>query len=69
MGEIMLYCHSERSIGCTTRGIGCLQILRSAKNAELRMTKSPSIFEEILFCIAQNDMSAIYKSGKTINYA
>jgi hypothetical protein len=44
----MLLCHSERSEeSVVPRSIGCLQILRSAKNAELRMTESPSIFEGI----------------------
>jgi len=41
----MLPCHSERSEESCR--IGCLQILRSAKNAELRMTESPLIFEGI----------------------
>ncbi len=46
VGKIMLRCHSERSEESCS--IGSLQILRSAKNAELRMTESPSIFEGIL---------------------
>jgi hypothetical protein len=48
----MLLCHSERSEeSVVPRSIGCLQILRSAKNAELRMTESPSIFEGIRFFV------------------
>jgi hypothetical protein len=48
----MLLCHSERSEeSVVPRSIGCLQILRSAKNAELRMTESPSIIEGILLTI------------------
>jgi hypothetical protein len=48
-GEIMLHCHSERSEeSVVPRSIGCPQILRSAKNAELRMTESPLFFEGIL---------------------
>jgi hypothetical protein len=40
--------HLERSEESVVPGsIGCLQILRSAKNAELRMIKSPLIFEGI----------------------
>jgi hypothetical protein len=36
----MLLCHSKRSEeSVVPRSIGCLQILRSAKNAELRMTE------------------------------
>jgi hypothetical protein len=49
-GEIMSLTHLERSEESVVPGnIGCLQILRSAKNAELRMTKSPLIFEGIQF--------------------
>jgi hypothetical protein len=45
----MLHCHSERSEeSVVPRSIGCPQILRSAKNAELRMTESPLFFEGIL---------------------
>ncbi len=44
----MLLGHSERSEeSVVPRSIGCFQIFRSAKNDELRMTKSPSIFEGI----------------------
>ncbi len=44
----MSLCHSERNEeSVVPRSIGCLQILRSAKNAELRMIESPSIFEGI----------------------
>jgi hypothetical protein len=44
----MFVCHSERSEeSVVPRRIGCLQILRSAKNAELRMTESPLFIEGI----------------------